>query len=290
MMEELTELLNTTLFQYQKLHLTVGSIVNLAIILVVLKILLRLFRAILKRAMRGSDKAQEHTIFQVFKYFAYTIAIVLSIEALGFDVTIILGASAALLVGVGLGLQEVFRDVFSGIVLLFEGTFKVGDVIEIDGMVCQVRRIDLRTSQVETRDGVMVIVPNSRLVQENMVNWSLNKRDTRFQVTVGVAYGSDTQLVRKLLEETAKNHPSVTLKDQVFVKFHDFGDSALIFQLFFWTDKQWIIESIKSELRFRIDQTFRDHGVKIPFPQRDLHVVSDFRESPGNEQAEEQRL
>lgn len=271
-MDQLNQILETSLFQYQKFELTVGSIVTLAVILIGLKVILRVFRAVLKRALKGGDKAQEHTVYQIFKYFAYTIGIVLAIEALGFDVTIILGASAALLVGIGLGLQEVFRDVFSGIVLLFEGTFKVGDVIEIDKMVCQVKRIDLRTSKVETRDGVTVIVPNSRLVQENMVNWSLNKRDTRFEVTVGVAYGSNTELVKKILEDTAKNHPSITLKDKVFVKFHDFGDSALIFQLYFWTDKQWIIEPIKSELRFQIDRAFRENKVTIPFPQRDLHL------------------
>lgn len=278
MTQSLTDFLSTTLFEYEHLKITVGSILAIVIIFLVVKGALKITQLIINRSLSGSidDKARGYTIYQIIKYITYVIAFFLSIKALGFDITIIIGASAALMVGIGLGLQDVFKDIFSGIVLLIEGVFKVGDVIEVDGVVCRVKKIDLRTSKVENRDGTTVIVPNSNLVNKNLINWSVNHRNTRFFISVGVAYGSDTQKVATILKDVVNNHELITLKRRIFVKFHDFGDSALIFEVYFWTDRQWEIEMIKSDLRFEIDKQFREANISIPFPQRDLHLVSGF--------------
>lgn len=278
MTQSLTDFLSTTLFEYEHLKITVGSILAIVIIFLVVKGALKVTDLILKRSLSNTidDKARGHTIYQIIKYITYVIAFFLSIKALGFDITIIIGASAALMVGIGLGLQDVFKDIFSGIVLLIEGVFKVGDVIEVDGIVCRVKKIDLRTSKVENRDGTTVVVPNSNLVNKNLINWSVNHRNTRFFISVGVAYGSDTQKVATILKDVVNNHELITLKRRIFVKFHDFGDSALVFEVYFWTDKQWEIEMIKSDLRFEIDKQFREANISIPFPQRDLHLVSGF--------------
>jgi small-conductance mechanosensitive channel len=212
----------------------------------------------------------QYAINQLLQYFIYTIAILMVMEALGLTLTVLWGGAAALLVGLGLGLQETFKDFFSGIILLFERTVEVGDIVVVDGMVGRVKRIGLRTSQVETRDNFSVIVPNSRLVVENVINWSHGDRKARFTVEVGVAYGSDTALVKKLLLEAARENAHVLRHPPPFVRFTDFGDSSLDFELHFWSQELMPIENVKSDLRFAIDQAFREHGVTIPFPQRDV--------------------
>lgn len=240
---------------------------------------LKVIRVLLFKAIgkgNKSGKARALRLFQLVRYLVYILAVAVCIETLGFDLTLILGASAALLVGIGLGLQEVFRDVFSGIVLLLEGIFQVGDVIEIEGMVGRVMQIDLRTSKVETRDGTFVIMPNSKLVTEKLINWSINRQETRFHITVGVAYGSNTELVTRILNEVAHSHPKISKTEPIWVKFEDFGESSLVFKLFFWTRSQWEIEQIKSELRYAIDAAFREEKITIPFPQRDLHLKSEL--------------
>ncbi len=274
-MKQLQELLDLTILSFKEVEITVGTIVALAVIILGFHFGLKAVKELLNRTLFRDNETQTARVsrlYQFIRYIAYVIAVVMCIETMGFDLTIVLGASAALLVGVGLGLQEVFKDVFSGIVLLMEGVFQVGDVIEIEGMVGQVRQIDLRTSKIETRDGIYVILPNSKLVNEKLINWSLNKKETRFSITVGVAYGSDTQLVSKILKNCAEKHPNISKQEPIWVKFEDFGDSALIFQLFFWTSKQWEIERTRSELRYSIDAAFRDKNITIPFPQRDLHL------------------
>ncbi|MCB9302230.1 MAG: mechanosensitive ion channel [Lewinellaceae bacterium] len=212
----------------------------------------------------------QYAINQLLKYFLYVIAFLMALEALGVTLTVLWGGAAALLVGLGLGLQETFKDFFSGIILLFERTVEVGDVVVVDGTVGTVRRIGLRTSLVETRDNLTVIVPNSRLVVEKVINWSHNDNKARFLVKVGVAYGTDTALVKKLLLNVARENAFVIRHPPPFVRFTDFGESSLDFEIHFWTHEFIRIEDVKSDMRFEIDKAFRENQVTIPFPQRDV--------------------
>lgn len=274
-MKELNDFLSLILISFNDYKLSVGSVLTLVLVILITIAVKKLFRIVLHRTLVRKnviDGGREKSISSLFNYVLYVIAFVVGIEAVGVDITIIIGASAALMVGIGLGLQDTFKDIFSGIVLLVEGLFKVDDVIEFNGIICKVLRIDVRTSQVETRDGTVIIVPNGRLVNDNIINWSLNKADTRFKITVGVAYGSDTALVQRLLYDIVGRHKEITRKDLLSVRFADFADSSLTFQVYFWTRQQWVIEQIKSELRFEIDEAFRKNNIVIPFPQRDLHV------------------
>lgn len=220
-------------------------------------------------------EGRQHALFQIVKYIIIVIAIVLILESIGVKVTILLAGSAALLVGLGFGLQQIFNDFISGIILLFEGTIKVGEVVEVEGIVGRVIRIGLRTSELETRDNIMMLIPNSKFTSEKVINWSHNQQFTRFRVHVGVAYGSDTKLVRSVLMECAEEHNFVANKPQPRVRFIDFGDSSLDFELLFFSDNMFRIESVKSDIRFMIDQKFRANNIQIPFPQRDLHIISD---------------
>ena len=174
------------------------------------------------------------------------------------------------MVGVGLGLQQTFNDLLSGILLLFERTVEVGHMVKIGEMVGTVKGIGLRTSIIETRENVTVIVPNSKLVTDAVINWSHQDEKVRFIVAVGVAYGSDTEKVKNILLETARDNIYVIRKPAPSVRFVNFGDSSLDFQLLIWSRNFIVIEDIKSDIRFEIDRKFREEGIVIPFPQRDV--------------------
>jgi len=205
-MEQLNEILNFTFFEYQGVRVSVTSILFIALVFIVARYFLKLFRMFLHRQFSKTeliDEGKEYTINRLVSYVVTILGILFGFDILGIDISILLGASAALLVGVGLGLQDIFRDFIAGLVLLFEGVFKVGDLINYEGEVARVRQIDLRTSKIETRDGTVIIVPNSKLVSTHIINWTHNGKATRFKINVGVAYGSDTALVKQLLEEAA---------------------------------------------------------------------------------------
>ena len=172
--------------------------------------------------------------------------------------------------GVGLGLQQTFNDLTSGIILLFERSIEVGTVVDLGGTIGIVRKIGLRTSQVETRDNIIIIVPNSKLIVDQVVNWSHFDDKARFNVLVGVAYGSDTEKVKDLLLQVAKENAFVLDHPSPSVFFEGFGDSSLNFKLHFWSRNFMFIERVKSDIRFEIDRVFRVNEVTIPFPQRDL--------------------
>ncbi len=217
----------------------------------------------------------QFAINQLFRYLLYFLALLIILRTLGVSLTLVAGGTAALLLGVGLGLQQTFNDFFSGILLLFERSVEVGDVVEISGLVGTVKSIGLRTSQVQTRDNKTVIVPNSNLVVNKVENWSYNDEIARFTVNVGVAYGSDTQLVKDLLIQAAGNHPKILKYPKPFVRFSNFGNSSLDFEIHFWSMEFMQIEDVMSDLRFRIDALFREHHITIPFPQRDIWIRSE---------------
>jgi small-conductance mechanosensitive channel len=215
----------------------------------------------------------QYAVNQLLKYVIFTIATLYILDTVGVKLTVIWGGAAALLIGAGFGLQQTFNDFFSGILLLFERTVEVGDVVQLaDGLVGTVMKIGMRTSFVQTFDNRTVIVPNSQLVVNDVINFSHNDEKARFMVSVGVAYGSDTELVRKLLFEAAKEHEKIIKFPVPFVRFVDFGDSSLNFELHFWSRELVRIDDVRSDLRFKIDQLFRENNIVIPFPQRDVWI------------------
>lgn len=216
----------------------------------------------------------QYSINRLLQYCVYVIAVLVTLQSLNIDMTLIWTGAAALLIGVGFGLQQTINDFFSGLLLLFERTVEVGDVLNLEGEVGVVKKIGLRTSLVETRENITLIVPNSKLVSEKVVNWSHFHVYARFTVGVGVAYGSDTKLVKELLLQAAKEHTAVLKNPEPLVWFSDFGDSALLFELRFYSKSFLTIEEVKSDLRFRIDAAFRQHKITIPFPQRDVWIKS----------------
>lgn len=272
------EVLEYHILELGEYQLSIYNIIVVVFILILAKLITTNFAKYLKnRITRREDPTDGKALalIQIGKYIIFLLAILLSIRSIGVDITPVLLGSSALFVGLGFGLQDAFKDFISGLILLFEGDMIIGDIIEFEnGILGTVKEIKLRTSKVRTRDGIVIFVPNSQLTNNRVINWTNSNVLTRFHVSVGVAYGSDTAMVEKILLEVAKEDEAVNMKIKPFVRFLDFGDSSLDFEIHFWSKEVWRIEFVKSRMRFAIDQKFRENNVTIPFPQRDLHVKS----------------
>lgn len=239
-------------------------------------LLLRVFRIILHRRFLKRniiDKAREFTIFSLVRYVVFTLTFLVFLGVLGVKVSWLFGAGIPLLVGIGLGLQAIFKDFVSGIVLSIEGSFKVGDYIEIDGMVALVRKIDLRTSKVEMGSGVIVIVPNSKLIDSQIINWSHSKKEVRSHILIHLAYGTDVAVARHLLYQVLISHPMVSKLRKPIVLLDDFADHGLRFKLNFWTEEPWEMDNLRSDLRYSIEQALRERGIKIPHQQLEIRMI-----------------
>lgn len=229
-----------------------------------------------RRALRKKDfdEGSKFVYIQFSRYLITFVSIYIFLLTLKIELTTVLAAGAGLLLALALGLQDLFKDLVSGFVLLFEGAIKVGDIIEIKEavgatpLVAKVLQINMRTTKIETRDSNIYIIPNSRLTSEYVENWNFGSSLTRFTIPLRVAYGSDMELVKSLLVEAALSHPKVKKNKDVFVRLLAFGDNGLELDLLFHADQNWRIEIIKSEIRFEIDRLFRTNGIVIPFPQR----------------------
>ena len=256
--------------------ISVADVLVFLMVLLITQLVVWAVRFLINRAFvkKGPDAAgKKYTLQKLSTYFIFTLGVIVGIDTVGIDITILIAGTTALLVGVGLGIQHIFDDLVSGFIILFEGVVKVGDIIEIQGLVARVEKIDIRTTKVITRDGTYIVVPNSKITSENMTNWSMEQRNCRFQVDVGVEYGCDTALVRKILIDCAENEGKVLKTPPPRVDFVEFAESSLHFRLHLWARSTWDIDITLSDLRFEIDRQFRENDIKIPFPQRELHVT-----------------
>lgn len=273
-LETIRNILDYQLFHISKYELKVETLIILLVIFFATRIVLWVVKRIIagRHRIKDVDKSNTYALLQIIRYVAWVIALSLMLDAVGVNLTVLLAGSAALLVGIGLGLQHTFNDIVSGIILLLEGSTKVGDVLEIDGNVVTIQSIGLRTSKGLNRDDIIYIIPNSLITTNKVINWSHQSNKTRFRINVGVAYGSDVELVIRTLRESALEHPDITEKNLVEARLIDFGNSSLDFQLLFFSQNVFRIEKVKSDIRRIIDRKFRENGIVIPFPQVDVHM------------------
>ncbi|MBZ9630742.1 mechanosensitive ion channel [Salegentibacter sp. LM13S] len=266
---------NLILFKYEvsgtPIEITVGLILLVVFAFVITSIILRVIRSFITGKLAEGDKHKFISVFKFIKYFVYLVVILITLSSAGINITILLTASAALFVGIGLALQEFFQDILGGIFIILDKSLLVGDVIEMDGRVGRVFQIKLRTTRALTRDDKVMIIPNHKFMSDVIYNYTQNHATTREGVQVGVAYGSDTQKVKDVLLECASANKNIVKSPEAFVLFDDFGDSALVFSLHFYVVDSFVDPKIKSELRFKIDEEFRKNNITIPFPQRDVH-------------------
>ena len=267
------EFLNTTI-ELGSFELSFRSILLFFSVIAAAQVVIWSVRYLLRKFLRNTN-FEEGTRFMVMRLVrtvVYFLVIVVALDTAGIDLTVFWASSAALLVGVGIGLQNFFNDVVSGFVLLFEGGVRVGDELEVDGMMVRVERIDLRSTRVITRFGNLIVIPNGLISGQTVRNFTQGENATMVQLAVGVAYGSDVERVKAILLEAANAEEEVVKKAQTAVLFNDFGESSLQFTVCFWIENPFLRKLISSNIRFRIDEAFRANGIRIPFPQRDVHV------------------
>lgn len=271
-MEKIKSFLNYSLSFGEDVRITVKAILIMIVIFIVASLLLRVIRIGVTRKIRQEDRGKFITVFSYTRYFIFLIIFLIVLSNSGVKLTAILTSAAALLIGIGLALQTFFQDIISGIFILMDQSLNVDDIIEIDGKVGKVTSINLRTTKAVTIENKVLIIPNHLYLTNTLFNWTQNEVITRESVLVGVAYGSDVTLVKKLLLEASDNVKGTLNKPEPIVFFQDFGESSLNFKLVITVKDSFLTPQVTSEIRFEIDRLFRENNVTIPFPQRDIHI------------------
>lgn len=270
----MNNILEYQLLKIGEYTLQVHDLLSIILIVVAAKIILSLFtRGITKN--KKIDEGAKYSIRQLIKYTLIVIVILAGITILGIDVSVLFVGSAALLVGIGFGLQHLFNDFISGIIILFDGTIKVNDVIEVDGIVCRVSEIKLRTTTVMTRDDKCIILPNSVITEGNVVNWTYSHVTSRFEIQLNMAYTADLHLLMDLLRKVTMAHKSVSKVREPSIRITKFDESFMEITVMFWCAEVFRVENIKSELRVAIFDALRSHNFQFPMPQRIIHINKD---------------
>ena len=256
------------------IKVSVTSVVLGVIVFVLTLIVARSFSSLLERRIGKRtqlDPGIRYTIARLVNYGLITIGVLIALkQAFDLDLTSIAVIFTALSVGIGFGLQYIAADIASGFILLFERPIRVGDRITIDKDEGDVRSINLRTTVVRTNDNISIIVPNSKLVSQRVINWSYGDPRARLAIPVGVAYNSDVELVTETLLHAAESIENVLSDPKPQVQFLKFGDYSLDFRLLVWSALPRRHAQIRSDINFRIEQLFRERGIEIPYPTQEF--------------------
>ena len=276
-MQSLNDILSTNIINFKDHTLSVFELILVVLIFVVTKFILWMVKKTIDKKAKSVnlDEGSSFALFQLIKYVVWIVSFMLILDTIGIKPGLILAGSAALLVGIGLGLQQTFNDILSGIILLYEKSVKVGDVLDIDGEVVIIQKIGIRTSTGMSRRDISILIPNSLITTNKVINWSHQAKKTIFYFDLGVAYGSDVRLVVRLLEESAREHDDVLNDSLIQARLINFGSSSLDFRILFCSEKIFKIEKVKSDIRMLICDKFEENGVTIPFPQMDVHMKKD---------------
>ncbi|KPL87379.1 hypothetical protein SE16_12660 [Ardenticatena maritima] len=256
--------------------LTVRGLVLATVSVAVVFIVARAIRAYMETSFlpkSGFDPAVSYAVSATLFYVVLIVGVLSVINALGFPLTTLTVIAGGLSVGLGFGLQAIFNNLASGFILMFERALAPGDVIVHNGDEVVVERIGIRSTLVRTRGNVLMRIPNADLLNSPLANYGQGEEAVRVGVGVGVSYDADPREVERLLLQAA-DHPLVLETPAPQVAFVGFGDNSLDFELRVWTNQPQRIPMLKSELRYRIFDVLSQHGVEIPYPQRDVHLRS----------------
>ena len=273
--DKLKDILGLSLIKTEDINVTIGALIAVIIAFFISSLALKIIRKLITRNLPVEDTNKFISIFQFIKYLVYVFVIMFALRISGVDISVLLTASAAIFIGLGFALQQLFQDLIAGVLIILDQSLKVGDIIEIDGKVGRVQKISLRSTRAYTRNERVMIIPNHMFMDDLLFNWTQNNNIIRDNVSVGIAYGSDTELAKKLLLESTQVIKEILTEPKPNVLFDEFGDSSLNFSVNFYVNDAFSVQRIKSDLRFEIDKQFREHKISIPFPQRDLHIFQD---------------
>lgn len=222
------------------------------------------------------DVSAATAIEKLLFYLLVVIVALLALQTLQIPIGMFAVFGGAIAIGVGFGAQSIFNNFISGLVLMFDRPIRLGDTVEVSGNYGRIAEIGARCTRLRRFDGVDVLVPNSTLIENDVINWTLADKEVRQVVKVGIAYGSDVKQAADLLAQAATEQAEVLTGDDrsPLVLFEDFGDNALVFELVFWLELSDAVNmrTIRSSIRFRVDELFREAGITIAFPQRDIHL------------------
>ncbi len=266
-------------------YFTVGGLPITPVFLIktfVFLTLLRMFSGMVRRFLEhrvlvrtSLNAGQQYAFAQIAAYLVFLFGLMIGLQWAGVNMSSLVILGGALGIGIGFGLQNIANNFVSGIVLLMERPIQVGDRVEVGETNGDVVRIAARSTWIRTNDNVVMIIPNSEFINNRVTNWTANDRQVRFSVPLGVSYKSDPEVVRDVLMEVADKHPDVLTIPEPEVVFTGFGDSSLNFVLHVWTiTRVQYPRILASEIYFMLFKAFKEHGIEIPFPQRDLHVKS----------------
>ncbi len=254
----------------------VGQIVLVLLILIVGYLASKLVERLIERRLaKTSVTADAAYALKRISFYALLVTVaMLALSLLRIPLTAFAFVSGAIAIGVGFGAQNIINNFISGWILMFERPVRIGDFIELDDQKGVVETIGNRSTRIRRTDGVHILVPNSQLLERKVVNWTLVDFDIRSIVRVGVAYGSPTKLVSQLMLQAIHENHAIKKSPEPQIIFEDFGDNSLVFDAYFWSEVRAERDQriLRSQVRFRIDELFRQHGIVISFPQRDLHM------------------
>ena len=277
-LEKITNVLNVPIFELGGSPFTLWTLVYLLISLVALLYVAGKFRVwMAERALARTklDIGARQAVASISRYVFLLLGLLIILQTAGIDLTTLNVLAGAVGIGVGFGLPNIVSNFISGLIIMFERPIKIGDRIVVDNVEGDVVEIGARSTKVLTNDNIMIVVPNSKFISENVVNWMYNDASVRFRIPVGVAYGTDVRKVEKILLEVAQAEPDVLDDPPPVVRFLGFGDSALNLELRAWSTKAVNRKGrLISAINFAIYDKFHEHGIEIPFPQRDLHIRS----------------
>ncbi|NND81293.1 MAG: mechanosensitive ion channel [Gammaproteobacteria bacterium] len=277
MLDSIRPFLNNELFSTPGgTTVTIGFIVALITLMLAGYIFSRIIEHILARRLAGTSLGPDAVqAIKRISFYVIFIAIALTLLALlGIPLTAFAFATGGIAIGLGFGAQNIINNFISGWILIAERPIRVGDFIELDGAYGTVERVGTRSTRVFRTDGVHMLVPNSKLLESTVTNWTLIDHLVRTSLRVGVAYGSDIELTRDLIMQAVVEHPEVQPEPEVVVVLDDFGDNAIVFETYFWADVmgEKTLRALRSDIRFKIAELFSQHGIVIAFPQRDVHL------------------
>ncbi|TRY33027.1 mechanosensitive ion channel family protein [Aliiglaciecola sp. M165] len=275
-MESLWTFLNSDAFSIAGQAFTYGELVYVPIIVLFGIWLIRKLANIVttKLISQGTNPDVVHLIKRVLYILGLVVLIITTLDFLSVPITAFAFLSGAIAIGFGFGAQNIINNFISGWILMWERPIRIGDFLEVDGARGRVEAINTRSTRIRRVDGVHMLIPNSKLLENTVVNWTLVDRLTRTSVRVGVAYGSDCKKVAELIYQAVKEQEEVLPDPDPLVVFDDFGDNALMFEVFFWINAtiERDLRKIRSNIRFRVDELFAQDSVVIAFPQRDVHI------------------
>ncbi len=274
--DSVVQILNYRLFAFGGAEITPLSIAYLVILTILLFWLTSKLRDVfVDRILVKTplDIGARVAIGTIFRYVALLLGFLILIQSVGINLTTLNVLAGAIGIGIGFGLQNITSNFISGLIILLERPVKVGDRIEVGSVDGKVMSIGARSTTVKTNDNITIIVPNSKFIEETVVNWSFQDQSVRFRVPIGVAYGSDLNRVKTVLLEVADENTDVLKDPKAAVRLIKFGDSSIDLELWVWTrDKLHRRTVFISALNFAIWAKFRSNGIEIPFPQTDLHI------------------